>query len=82
MHPERGIICTYIRSGGISTRTYGPNTLTRQSSGTNDYPRHPLFGPIKRRFTEVHGKGEGCVVALFIINLLIGFKSIITIPPL
>ena len=46
MHPDRGIVCTYIMSDGISTKPDDQNTLTCQSTDTNDAPRNPLHGPV------------------------------------
>ena len=46
MHPYRGIVRTYRRSDGPSTRTDDQKTLTCQSADTNDAPRNPLQGPI------------------------------------
>ena len=45
MYPDRGIVRTYIRSYGISTRPYGLNTLTHQPSGTNNAPQGPPSWP-------------------------------------
>ena len=42
MHPDRGIVLTYRRSDGLSTIPNDHNTLTCQSSNTNDTPRDPL----------------------------------------
>ena len=47
MHPYIGIVRTYRRSEDLSTRPDDQNTLTRQSSDTNDAPRDPLHDPIK-----------------------------------
>ena len=46
MHPDRGIVSTYRRSYGLSTRPDDHNSLTRQSIDTNDAPRDPLHGPV------------------------------------
>ena len=46
MHPYRGIVRTYRRSGGLSKRPDYQSKLTRQSSDTNDAPRDPLLGPV------------------------------------
>ena len=48
MHPEIGIVRTYIWSDGISTRPDNPNTLTYQSVSTNVAPRDLLQGPVTR----------------------------------
>ena len=45
MHPCKGIVRTYIRSGGLSTRPDDQNTLNSQSKDINDAPRDPLHGP-------------------------------------
>ena len=49
----------YRRSDSLSTIPYDQNTLTHQSTNTNDAPRYPLFGPVTsakvffvRRFPE------------------------------
>ena len=54
MKPDRGILCTYRHSSGLSTRPYDPNTLTRQSSSMNYAPRDLLHGPI----THVQNRAE------------------------
>ena len=41
MHPYRGILHKYRRLDGLSTRPYDQNTLTHQSTDTNDAPRDP-----------------------------------------
>ena len=46
MHLDIKIIRSYRRSDGIYTRLDDPNTLTRQSDGTNDAPREPIHGPV------------------------------------
>ena len=46
MHPDRGIVRTYIWSDGLSTRPDNQNTFTRQSADTNNAPRDPLHGPV------------------------------------
>ena len=46
MHIDRGIVRTYRRSDGLSTRTDDQNTLTRQSANKNDVPRESLHGPV------------------------------------
>ena len=46
MHPDRGIVRTYRRSEGLSTRPDDSNTLTRQSVDANDAPRDPLHIPV------------------------------------
>ena len=46
MHPYRGILCTYRRSDGLSTIPEYHNTLTIQSSDTNNDPRDLLHGPV------------------------------------
>ena len=46
MHLDRVIVCTDIWYDGIHTRPDDPNTLTHQSSATNDAPRNPLYVPI------------------------------------
>ena len=46
MHPYRGIVRTYIRSYGLSMISDNPNTLTVQSSGTNNTPRDLLHGTV------------------------------------
>ena len=46
MHPDRGILHTYRRSDGLSTRPDNHNTFTRQSADTNEFPRDPLHGPV------------------------------------
>ena len=46
MHPYRGIVCTYIQLDGLSMRPNDQNTLTCQSSNTNDAPRDLLHDPI------------------------------------
>ena len=46
MHPDRVIVRTYRHSDGISTRPNDQNTLTCQSSDTNNTPRDPLHGPV------------------------------------
>ena len=43
MHPDRGIVCTYIRLDGISTRPDDSNTLNRQPAATKNYPRDCSF---------------------------------------
>ena len=43
MHPDREIVRTYTWSDVVLTRPYGPNTLTRQSTATNDAPMDPPF---------------------------------------
>ena len=48
MHPGRGKVPTYRQSGGLSTRPDDQNTLTRQSTNTNNSPRDPLRGPVTR----------------------------------
>ena len=44
MNPYRGIVRMDRRSDGISTKAYGPNTITSQSAITNDFPRYPIHG--------------------------------------
>ena len=44
MHPHIGIVRTERRSDGLSMITYDSNTLTYQSSVTNDAQRDPLLG--------------------------------------
>ena len=46
MQPDRGIVCTYRRSDNPSTIPDDQNTLTRQSSDTDDAPRDPLHVPV------------------------------------
>ena len=46
MHLDRAILHMYRRSGGLSTRPHGPNTLTCQSTGTNAAHRDLLRGPV------------------------------------
>ena len=46
MHPDRGIVHTYIKSYGISTRPDVPNNLTCLSSPTKYAPMDHLLGPI------------------------------------
>ena len=46
MYPDRGIVCTYIKSEGLSRRPDDQNTLTHHSDNTNDAPRDPLHGPV------------------------------------
>ena len=47
MHPNIGIVCTFIRSDGLSMRLDDQNTLTCQSADTNDPPpRDPLHVPV------------------------------------
>ena len=46
MHPDRGIVRTYRRSDSLSTRPDDHNTLTCQSSNTNDAPREKLLVPV------------------------------------
>ena len=45
MYPGRGIVRTYRLSDGLSTRLYGPNTLTLQLAATNDASRDPPYWP-------------------------------------
>ena len=64
MYPYRGIVCTYIRSEGLSTRPNQQNTLTRKSTSKNDSPREPLQGPVtmdKRGVDNDMGKFEGVI---------------------
>ena len=46
MHPDIRIVCTYIQCYGLPNRPDDHNTLTRQSTDTNDAPRDPLDGPV------------------------------------
>ena len=46
MQPENGIVHMEIWSEGLFTRPDKPNTLTCQSTSTNDTPRYPLHGPV------------------------------------
>ena len=46
MHPDRLIVCTYIRSVGLSMVLDDLNTLTLQSGGMNNAPRDPLHGSV------------------------------------
>ena len=46
MHPDRGIVRTYISLDGLSTILDDQNTLTHQSADTNNAPRDPLNGPV------------------------------------
>ena len=46
IYPDRGIVCTYRRSEGLSTRIDFPNTLTTQSVGTNDALQVPASCPM------------------------------------
>ena len=46
MHPYRVIVLTYRRSSVLSVRPYIHNTLTLQSTDTNDAPRDPLHDPV------------------------------------
>ena len=48
IYPDRRIIYLYRWSDGLSTRSYRPNTLTHQSSSTNDAPRDTPHVPITR----------------------------------
>ena len=54
MHPYRGILRMEKWSDGLSTIPGDPNTLTRQSSGTNDAPRDLLHGLVTWN-TSRHG---------------------------
>ena len=47
MHSYIGIVRTYIRSDGLSTRLDDQNILTSQSADTNESPRDPLLGHLK-----------------------------------
>ena len=47
MHLNRGIVCTYKRSGGISTIPDNPDNLTHQSAGTNDAPGTLFTAPLQ-----------------------------------
>ena len=42
MHPDRGVVRTYIRSESLATIPDGPNTLPLQSDAANDAPRDHL----------------------------------------
>ena len=46
MHPDRGIVRTYRQSDGLSTIPEDNNTLTHQSSDTNDTSRETLHDPV------------------------------------
>ena len=46
IYPDRGIVCTYRRAEGLSTRIDFPNTLTTQSVGTNDALQGPASWPM------------------------------------
>ena len=46
MQPDRGTVRMDKRSGGLSTRPDDLNTLTCQSSDTNNTPRDLLLGPV------------------------------------
>ena len=43
MNPYRVRVCMDRFSDGLSIRSNGPNTLTCQSSGTNNDPSDPLL---------------------------------------
>ena len=45
MHPDRGIVCTYRWSDGISMIPDDHNTLTCQSANTNNATREYFHGP-------------------------------------
>ena len=49
IHPDREIVRTYRQSDGISTRLDIPNTLTCQSSATNDSNR---YSPPRPRYMK------------------------------
>ena len=53
MHPERGIVRTYRRLDGLSTRPDDQNTLTCQSADTNYAPRGPLHGPVTTTVIQI-----------------------------
>ena len=46
MHPDIWVVCMDRHSGDLYKIPDVPNTLTRQSSVTNNTPRDPLYGPI------------------------------------
>ena len=46
MQPYIGILCMHSQSDGLSTIPDVPNTLTHQSSDTNDSPRYLLLRPV------------------------------------
>ena len=64
MHPDREIVHMTRRSYGIYTRPDIPNTLTHQSSGTNDTPREPLHSPLQVHDWAVHDVLCNCVLYL------------------
>ena len=47
MQLDRGIVHTYRRSDGLSTRPYDQNTLIRQSTDTSDALRDPFTALLK-----------------------------------
>ena len=61
MHPYRVIVRTYIWSDDISSISYGPNTLTCQSTGTNDFPRYLLHVPVTILEMKKISHKRGCI---------------------
>ena len=57
MHPDRGIIRTYIKSYGLSTIPDNRNTLTRKSINTNDAPSEPLRDHVTYEANKTKLKG-------------------------
>ena len=49
MHPDRGIVRTFIRSDGLYTRPEDQNTLTHQPSDTKYAPEDLPLGPVTQK---------------------------------
>ena len=54
MHPEQGIVHTYICPDGLSMKQNYPNTLSHQYATTNNSPRDPLYNPLTYPSNELH----------------------------
>ena len=80
MHQYILIVCTYIWSDGISMIPNNPNTLTCQSTVTNDSPRDPLHGPVTWRwsnFKNFKEQYESCMDG-FTFNWKVGRELIMS----
>ena len=64
MHPDREIVCLYRRSDGLSMRPDGPNTLTCQSVGMNEYLQgstsRPCYSRLLKQRQSAHGDHDVC----------------------
>ena len=73
MYQDRGIVCKYRLSDGLSMISDDQNTLTRQSADVNDAPREPLHSPITYIIRRKVKEGNLNIKAVKIINHVTGW---------